>query len=44
MTSSGEFYAAEETSETQLKFHHSSFLGGASVAAAGHMNSSTAIS
>jgi hypothetical protein len=37
MTPSGEFYAAEETQETMLKFHHSSFLEGAGVAAAGHI-------
>ena len=37
MTPGGEYYAAEETSDTQLKFHHSSFLEGAGVAAAGHM-------
>ncbi len=37
MAPGGEYYAAEETSETQMKFHHSSFLGGADVAAAGHM-------
>jgi hypothetical protein len=37
MTPNLEFYAREETSASQLSFHHSSFLAGEAVGAAGHM-------